>query len=312
MSRRSGFRIAIRPSKSMASVIRPAWRIWRATRLSRSSTVRTICPSASSFGWERRSIWPRAIADFAASTLARKKRELGKAARSPSGRADRLRSRAGTASQNRTRARPASHLLRLSRRGRRHQQWLGAKTPPLRDPAKGHKRLPRHVGRRSRGGRANNRRHRAPQRRQSLRRHPRHPRPDPTALRDTAPQVRKGVGNCVGDTACPYGSPADARPRTDRVATPPTTSAPTSGRPIVAAGEAATATASAERSSRPPPSLHNGPRETATESSGDRPPRLAPRSIGATPVPGSRRSRPDEELAFEPPARRRRACFRRR
>ena len=78
MCRRSGFRIAIRPSKSTASGIRPVWRIWRATRLSRSSTVRTICPSGSSFGWERAFDLAKAVADFAASTLARKKRELEK------------------------------------------------------------------------------------------------------------------------------------------------------------------------------------------------------------------------------------------
>ena len=53
--RRCGFRIAIRPSNRTASGIRPAWRIWRATRLSRSNMVQTTCPSGSSFGWEGRS-----------------------------------------------------------------------------------------------------------------------------------------------------------------------------------------------------------------------------------------------------------------
>jgi hypothetical protein len=42
----------------MASGIRRAWRIWPATSSSRSSTARTICRSASSSGWQRRSTSP--------------------------------------------------------------------------------------------------------------------------------------------------------------------------------------------------------------------------------------------------------------
>jgi transposase len=120
----------------------------------------------------------RGIADFAASTLARKKRELEKQLEvllaSPTGcdLARELQAKIG-------RARPASYLLRLPRPGRSHQQHLGAKTPPVRDPAKSDQRLPRHVGRRSRSRCANNRRHRKAQRRQSLRRHPRRPRLTP-------------------------------------------------------------------------------------------------------------------------------------
>src|SRR5271166_2937711 len=86
-----------------------------------------------------------------------------------------MRPRPGTASQNRARARPASDLLRLSRRGRRHQQHLGAQTPPERDPAKSHKRLPSHVGRRSRSRCANNNRHCTAPRRQPIQRDRQHP-----------------------------------------------------------------------------------------------------------------------------------------
>ena len=162
-------------AKRMASGIRPVLRIWRATPLSRSSTARMICPSGSSFGLDKAFDLARTIADFAASTLREEKARSGKAARSSSGRADRMRPRPRIAGQNRARARPASHLLRLSRRGRRHEQHLGAQTPPLRDPAKSHERLSRHVGRRSRSGRANNHRHRKAQGRKPLQRHRQHP-----------------------------------------------------------------------------------------------------------------------------------------
>ena len=85
-------------------------------------------PLGSSFGWESirfgqnhhrlRRLDPR-----------EEKTRAGKAAHA-SGRANRMRSRPRTASQNRPRARPTSHLLRLSRRGRRHEQYVGAQTPP--------------------------------------------------------------------------------------------------------------------------------------------------------------------------------------
>ena len=57
--RRFGFRIAIRRSKSTASGIKLVLLIWRATRPSRWSTARMICPSGLSFGLEKRSAWPR-------------------------------------------------------------------------------------------------------------------------------------------------------------------------------------------------------------------------------------------------------------
>ena len=71
---------------------------------------------------------------------------VGKAARSPAGRRDWVRSRPRVASQDRARPRSVAHILRLSWRGGRHQQRLGAKAATLRDPTKGHQRLSRHVG----------------------------------------------------------------------------------------------------------------------------------------------------------------------
>ena len=70
----------------------------------------------------------------------------------------RMRPRTPVAGQNRSGAAAASDLLRLSRRGRGHQQHFGAKAAALRDPAKSHKRLPSHVGRPSLSGCAHNRR----------------------------------------------------------------------------------------------------------------------------------------------------------
>jgi len=100
----------------------------------------------------------------------------------------------GTASQDRARARPACHLLRLSRRGRRHPQHVGAQTAPLRDPAKSHQRLSRHVGRRSGSRRPHNRRYRKAQGRQPLRRDRRHP--GLTPVQTAQARVKKyGVGN---------------------------------------------------------------------------------------------------------------------
>jgi hypothetical protein len=92
----------------------------------------------------------------------------GTTARSSSGRAHGMRSRPTVASQDRAGATSASHLLRLSWRGRRHEQHIGAQTPSLCDPAKSNKRLPRHVGRSSRSGCTNNHRHRTAQGRKSL------------------------------------------------------------------------------------------------------------------------------------------------
>ena len=65
-------------------------------------------------------------------------------------------------------AKPASNLLRFSRRGRCHE-WLRTETAALRDPAKSDQRLSRHVGRTGRGRRANDRRHRKAQGRKPLR-----------------------------------------------------------------------------------------------------------------------------------------------
>jgi len=93
----------------------------------------------------------RDIASFAASTIASKKRELEKQLAALSCRSDRMRPRTPVAGQNRAGARSAFDLLRLSRRSRGHQQRLGAKAAALRDPAKSYQRLPRHVGRPSRG-----------------------------------------------------------------------------------------------------------------------------------------------------------------
>ena len=81
ISRRSGFRIAIRRSKSMASGIKPVWRIWPATRLSRSSTAPMICPSGSSFGLARRSTWPRPSPISPPRRSRGRKRDAGKTAR---------------------------------------------------------------------------------------------------------------------------------------------------------------------------------------------------------------------------------------
>src|SRR5271165_4918837 len=58
MCRKSGYRTAIRRSKSMASGIKPVLLIWPVTPLSRSSTAPMIYPSGSSFGLARRSTSP--------------------------------------------------------------------------------------------------------------------------------------------------------------------------------------------------------------------------------------------------------------
>ena len=60
------------------------------------------------------------IANFAASTIASKKRALEQSSKAFSARPP-MRPSTPAASQKRARARPASDLLRLSRRGRRHQ-----------------------------------------------------------------------------------------------------------------------------------------------------------------------------------------------
>ncbi len=115
----------------------------------------------------------RGIADVAASTLARKKRamekQLGVLLAAPTGcdLARELQAKIGRARDQ------LLIFLRLSRRRRHHEQHVGAKTSPMRDPKKSHKRLARHVGHPSRSRRANDRRHRAPQRRQPLQRYPR-------------------------------------------------------------------------------------------------------------------------------------------
>ena len=115
----------------------------------------------------------RAIADFAASTLARKKRDLERqleallAARTCA-------SRPRVAGRNRARARSASHLSRLSQRGGRHEQYVRAQ-PAHANPAKSHKRLSRNVGRPSRSRCANHHRHRLACRRKPLQRHRQHP-----------------------------------------------------------------------------------------------------------------------------------------
>ena len=148
--------------------IRPVWRIWRATPLSRWSMARTICRCGSSSGSAGRLIWPPTSPTSPRRPRA-EKAGAGKSTRRPSRPqptdCDLALEPAG---QNRPGARPTSDLLRLSRRGRSHQQRLGTKATALRDPAKGHQRLSRHVGRAGRGRRADDRRHRKAQGRKPL------------------------------------------------------------------------------------------------------------------------------------------------
>jgi transposase len=88
----------------------------------------------------------RDIASFKASTIASKKRALEKqlaallAAATGCDLARELQAKIMRA-QNQLLT-----FLQLSRRGRGHQQRFRAKAPALRDPAKSHQRLPRHVG----------------------------------------------------------------------------------------------------------------------------------------------------------------------
>ena len=111
----------------------------------------------------------RAIADFAASTLKRKKRELETQLEAllttPTicDLAQELQAKIGRARG------AASHLLRFPRRGGRHQQHVGGQAASLRDPAKSDERLSRHVGGRGGSGCANKRRHRPAPRRKPLR-----------------------------------------------------------------------------------------------------------------------------------------------
>jgi hypothetical protein len=98
----------------MARGIKLVLRIWRAMRPWRWSTARTIF--LCGFGLAKRSTWlePSLISPH---LLSRGKARTGKAARSSTCRENRVRSRPRVASQNRARARSASHRLRLSWRG---------------------------------------------------------------------------------------------------------------------------------------------------------------------------------------------------
>jgi len=157
MSRKSGSRTATRRSRSTASDIRRVWRIWPAMRPFAFEHGSDDLPFRFKLWLQKAFDLARGIADFAASTLARKKRELESSSKSFWPR-DRMRSRPRTASQI-GRARDRFLLLRLPRPGR-STQHLGAKTPPVRDPAKVTNGYRAHVGRRSRSRCANNRRHR--------------------------------------------------------------------------------------------------------------------------------------------------------
>jgi transposase len=112
----------------------------------------------------------KTIVDVAASTLGEEKTRVGKAAHGAAEGANPMRPGPRPASQDRARAGPTSDLLRLSGRGRRHEQHVGAHAPPMRDPTKSDQRLSRHVGRRGRSRCPHNRRHRKAQQRKPLRR----------------------------------------------------------------------------------------------------------------------------------------------
>jgi hypothetical protein len=121
----------------------------------------------------------RNITDFAVSTRANKKRTLEKQLAgllTTATGCSLVQPRPEIAGQSRQGAGPASDLLRLSRRSGPDQQRLGTKTPPQRDPAKGHQRLSGDVGRRSRGGRSHDHRHRKAEGRIPFPDHPRYAR----------------------------------------------------------------------------------------------------------------------------------------
>jgi len=157
-----------------AQRIKPVWRIWRATRPLRWEPgsddlplrVQAVGLAKPSSGQRYRPVSKPRRSPAKSASL--------KATRGASCRGDKMRPRSQLQPKS-SGARAASDLLRLSWRGRGHQQLLGAKAAALRDPAKSHKRLSRHVGRPSRSGCAHDRRYSKAKGRKPLSDNPRHP-----------------------------------------------------------------------------------------------------------------------------------------
>src|ERR687889_274333 len=110
------------------------------------------------------------------------------------GLAQRVRADTGAASEVAASARPAADLCQLAWPSRGDEQRLRARPPPRRDPAQGHQRLSRDLGRSGRGGRAHRGRHRPPRaEHQRLWHHP----DDCHGLTATSQKSERGVGRAM-------------------------------------------------------------------------------------------------------------------